>query len=149
MEEVFKNMLKSYKYFQECILLDLDWKHHGLVLDLVFDYVWDKSGTIRRDEKIERVIIRLSLVQEVQFMTGLDYTALDNIENLNWGMDEIAIVKIINDGELLYKYRSFDRQLFHLLVDWDFSSIEFKRNLNVIFSEMKIIDERKLLLSKM
>lgn len=132
--EAIEAYLKQHHDFGECILEDVRWRHFGTVIDLVFDYIWTAAGTVR-PEYMPPALKTISLhgVQELHIHNSLsEYMSLHPNE-LNWGLSEVSSVRVINNEQLLARYRSLPLPLHHLRLNW-----EGERRIDAVFGTMEV-----------
>ena len=84
-------LLENYNNFQECILSVLIWKHYLTALDIVFNQAWDSLKNLKVSRKIT---LRISGLQSFHIVNHLTPAVLKHPEELNWGFNEVALVKI-------------------------------------------------------
>ena len=126
--------LKAYRNFAECILLEINWKNYMTTVELVFNYVWDKLGKIRHDvDCIQRVTLSCNLVQEIHFKGGLNPSMCSEPTQINWGINEVALVRLQEQEDFLHPYHALPVPFHHLSVTW-----EFDRRIDIIFSNLDI-----------
>jgi hypothetical protein len=90
-----RSILEEWRGFQECILEDVRWRDYGTSLDLVFRCIWKDGDQVFRDDEEPRfVALRLLLVQEFDLHNALNAAQLREPERLNWGVSEVAVVRI-------------------------------------------------------
>ncbi len=132
----FKNELSRYKFLQECILTSINFSNQLTDVELSFNYIYDKDGKLRSDlDRNQIVTIKLGLVQVFKIEGNLNYHQLSNPEMINWGLNEISIIKVLDNSTLLKEHISLSAKLFHLEVLW-----ETNRRIDIIFNSMKIYE---------
>jgi len=126
------NELKRYNSFEECIIEDIRFHNYLSTVEIDFNYIYDKMGLIRSDLEDKKILtLQFSLVSELRFIGGLSLENLQNIENANWSLNEIALVKLKDNQEDLL---TFNGRLNQISILW-----EGVRELNIIFYEFKIL----------
>ncbi|HCR54605.1 MAG TPA: hypothetical protein DIW27_09325, partial [Cytophagales bacterium] len=111
----FKNELSRYKFLQECILTSINFSNQLTDVELSFNYIYDKDGKLRSDlDRNQIVTIKLGLVQVFKIEGNLNYHQLSNPEMINWGLNEISIIKVLDNSTLLKEHISLSAKLFHL-----------------------------------
>jgi len=130
-----KNLLKIYKNFEKCLLVSIKWLEFGKTIELIFDYIWDDEGNLRNNlDKEEFIVLRFKLVQEFHFKSGLNSSMVLEPEQINWGINEISCIRLVENSDILKQYDSLPKQSYHVEIMW-----EGDRHIDVIFSEMEII----------
>jgi hypothetical protein len=130
--------LQRYNHFDECILLDVNVHQYQTVLELQLNYIWKSHNVLRDDiDDPEVVLVRFTGVQEVHIYNDLSSAMLEQPEGLNWGMNEVSLVRLENDVDLLEKYEHLDQTFHHVAVLW-----ENDRRIDVVFRELEIVAER-------
>lgn len=136
MTEDISKKLEEYKNFQECVLLDVRWYHYGTTVELTFDYVWDTDGKLRTKlNENEPIVVCMRLVQEFRLNNALNEAMVLQSEQINWGLNEVAAIRIVEDSELLDRYSKLPKDFHHMAVLWERGS---SRRIDVIFSELEI-----------
>ncbi len=125
--------LEQQRHFAQCILEDLCWRHYGTVLELVFDYIWTDEGDVRPEyagKNIKTMVLRN--VQELHMWNALNEHMTLHPDDLNWGLSEVAAVRLIEDDTLLANYAKLSVPFHHLGLRW-----EGDRRVDVIFGTME------------
>ena len=136
--EKLRMRLHEYYDFEECIIEDVRWREYGSVIDLVFLYIWDEEHRVRKDiDSGPRIILRFSLVQEWHLYNALNSSMLENPECLNWGLSEVACVRIGEAREFTSAYKSSPRSFYHAVIHW-----EGERRIDIIFRDLEIIEDK-------
>lgn len=130
----YKELLKKYKDFQECVLLGIEWKNFGLTVDFVFDYFWAKEKEKDNIDKEYPVIVRFNLIQEIHIIRDLNAQVIKNPEEVNWGINEISKISIEETEEVLSRYKNLPKPFYLAIIYW-----EKRRKIEIIFSDMEII----------
>jgi len=130
-----KNLLENFQNFDDCILLSIKWTDFGNTLELTFDYIWDENGKLRHNlNEEEPIVLRFKLVQEFNFKSGLNKSMVLEPEQINWGINEISCIRLLESSDMLKQYESLPKGFHHVGIFW-----EFDRQIDIIFSEMEII----------
>jgi hypothetical protein len=97
-----KAYLSEHRDFGDCILDDVVWLQYGTIIQLVFDYIWEPDGSIRT-EYSKPCIKRLTLqnVQEWRVLNGLGEYMVLHPEELDWGLSEVAIVRLVDNSAMV------------------------------------------------
>ena len=129
-----ENILKQFHNFEECILLEVSWHNYGTTINLVFNYIWDTDRKIRPDlEQVHRVTVSFGLVQEFHFTGALNASVCKEPERINWGLNEIAMVRLEEQEDYLHSYKALPVRFHHLAVLWDTG-----RRIDIVFSTIEI-----------
>lgn len=134
-----RELLEKHRSFEECLLREVRTARFGTAVVLRFDYIWDDDdpdgGLVADDPRVVR--LRLELVREVRLVTALPAGVLAEPERADWGLTEVALVRLEDSSELLAAHRErSDAPLHHLVVEW-----ESDRRLDLIFERLSYSDE--------
>lgn len=130
------NMLRKYNNFEECVIVDVRWRDFGTTFELVLDYIWDKNGNIRKDLTQEkRVSIYFKLVQDFNYHNALNPSMIREPENINWGINEISGIKLMDNVHSLEKYKSFPIPFYFIRV-----ASEGEWGIDIICASIEIVD---------
>lgn len=128
-------VLEEYNNLSECILLECNLKNYGMTVELVFNYIWEDNGTVRSNLKSQEILVlTFHIVQELHIRNVLSDIVCINQEEINWGINEIALVKIENDQNFLCPYQSLSIPFNHIVIFW-----EDERRIDIVFSALEII----------
>lgn len=130
----FEAALTRYGWFQECLLKDVRWDQFGTTTHLDFDYIWGEGGPAKGHVLSEPRSITLSLqgVQELIIRNALTDAMLADPERLDWGISEIARVRLQPASAQGVSGQPQDGP-YHLVVEW-----ESERRVDATFFEMRI-----------
>lgn len=135
--EEISNTLEKLNYLSECIIQDIRWLNFGLAIEFDFNYVWDSQGKIRDNlEESLIVSVRFVFVQEFNFRGGLNDSILLNPDYVNWGLNEIAAVKLVDDKARLATYSLYPVPFHLAVITWE--GIGDKRQIDIVFSEFEV-----------
>lgn len=132
-------VLERYRSFEECLLKEVRTVCFGTGVELRFDYIWsdeDPEGELVSDNP-RPVTLRLDVVHDVRFVTALPPGIHTGPERANWGLSEVALVRLKNPSDVGEAHRGrSDVPLCHLVVDW-----EGDRRLDVVFERFTYFEE--------
>ena len=129
-----EEFLKKHKDFSECIIEELSLKDYGTTLEVVFNYIWTESGQPRANlDEPTNIGLRFRLVQELHINNALNSSMLHDPGSINWGLNEVALVEVVNDSTALQTYEPSLAPLNHLAFLW-----EADRRIDVVFSELEV-----------
>ena len=132
-----QELLDKYQTLGECVILNINWLHYGTTIELVFDYVWDDDGKIRTDlEQEDRITLRFRLVQEFHLKNALNSSMVLEPQEMNWGINEIARIKLVENENMLRPYASLPKEFHHIAILWERGD---QRRIDIVFSEFDII----------
>jgi hypothetical protein len=132
--EEIEAFLKRHKNFSECIIEELALKDFGTTFDVVFNYIWTDSGELRPDlDKPNNIGLRFRLVQELSINNSLNSSILGHPESINWGLNEVALVRVMKDDSGLQAGEDLPPLLNHVEFLW-----EGERRIDVFFSELEV-----------
>jgi hypothetical protein len=134
-DDDIREFLRVHHGFGECVLTDVRWEHHGTVITLVLNYIWDEEGNVRGNlDEPDFVSLRLFNVQEFHLRNALsEYLSLHPAE-LGWAISEVADVQLVEESELLVPYEKLPIPLHHIRFIW-----EGDRRIDIIFSTMEVV----------
>jgi hypothetical protein len=92
--EEIKNSLMNFNYFQECIIEGLVFEDYLNTLKITFNNIWTKEFIIRKnlDSRKDLICIKFKELKSFIFNNCLNEYQLSNMEMINWGINEIAII---------------------------------------------------------
>jgi hypothetical protein len=124
----------DHKDFSECIIEELVLKDYGTTLEVVFNYIWTDTGELRPNvNEPNDIILRFNLVQELQICNALTASMLRSPESINWGLNEVALLKVIDDQASRADETSCP-PLTHVAFLW-----EGDRRIDVVFVELEVL----------
>ena len=93
-----ENVLRQHKEFSECIIEEFVLRDYATTFEVVINYIWNVDGTIRSNVN-EPVRVRLTFrsVQELRFINALTDQMLKNPEAINWGLNEVSLIRLEKD----------------------------------------------------
>lgn len=95
--------LHRWRNFEECLLHEVRSNHWFYSVDLVFNYVWDSDGAIRKDFTRHPLLVtlRLSGLEEFHLIGALTSGMKQSPERIDWGLSEVALVTADRQDEFL------------------------------------------------
>jgi hypothetical protein len=110
--------LARYRNFEECLLEELRWLDAGRVMELEFGYIWgdDPEGSVL--EQPRSIVVRLNDAVVLRVESPLTPTMLAHPERLNWGIKEIAQLRLATQSELLRRPEGMEDTL-QLVAAWE------------------------------
>lgn len=134
-----EELLEEHRSFEECLLQEVRTARSGTAVKLYFAYIWDDDdpgGGLVADEP-RTVTLCLESLREIRFLTALPPGVLAEPERADWGLTEVALVRLEESSELLTAHRArSDAPLQHLVVEW-----EGDRRLDCIFERLSYSSE--------
>ena len=133
--DLMAGYLRENRNFGDCLLVDVRWRHFGTVIELIFDYSWTPDGSVRAEyapSDLRALVLRN--VQELHVCNSLSEHMSLHPEELNWGLSEVASVRVLDEDRFLAKYQSLPVPFHHLRCSW-----EGDRTLDVVFSTLEIV----------
>jgi len=79
------------------------------------------------------ILFRFGRVQEIHFGNALNASMLAEPEQLNWGMNEIAAMRLIDDPNVLNSYRNLPVIFHQVEIRW-----ENERRIQVVFADVNV-----------
>lgn len=121
--------LSRFRNFDQCLLREVRLVRFGTELELEFEYIWDdhRADGVLLAEPFPRVVIRLEVVDSVDMRLELPPGLLEDPNEVNWGLSEVAMVRV-------EKLPHEDRR-HRLEVRW-----ETDRRITATFRRMRIHD---------
>ena len=103
----------------ECILLDVRWLFQGTTIAMLFNYIWDSDGNVRSDLGSSECVleVRFHGVNRFHVTNALSASMVQNIDRINWGLSEIALMKV--DGIELSDVFGDAIEFVRILVLWE------------------------------
>lgn len=133
-----EEFLKTHKGFSECIIDELSLKDYATTLEVVFNYIWTDTGEVRADlDEPKPVGLRFRQVQELRITNALNSSMLDHPELINWGYNEVALVKVASESDVLHTSQTSVNGFTHVAFLW-----EGDRRIDVVFSEFEAFSAR-------
>jgi hypothetical protein len=135
-----ESALADLNHLQECIIIESLWYQFGLLVDVLINTTdYNMRVTTRKHLPTKYHILRFYLVQEFHILRDLNHPMQNNPEYIDWGINEIALVRLLAESPLLEKYRSDPLSFFHLAFKWEVDS----RRIDIVFSRLEIIRTNK------
>jgi hypothetical protein len=133
-----KVFLEEQREFSECIIEELALKNYGTTFEVVFNYIWNDSGELRANlDEPQGISLRFRLLQELRINNSLTSSMLRNPESINWGINEVALVKVMNDSNAFQTSEISQVPLIHVAFLW-----EGDRRIDVLFSEFEAVSDK-------
>ena len=129
-------MLREYRHLEECLLVEVLWKNYGLTLECIFNYIWTPDGKVRRNlAEPDLVTVTFDLVQELHVQNALNEAMCREPERINWGISEIALMRLEEHQDFLHPYQALPIPFHHMAIirhqgsrtDIVFSTFEMSR----------------------
>lgn len=132
--EKIKAYLHNYEDLGECVLEKIAFKNYGVAIELEFYNIWNGKGQMKF-KKTNRLILKFNLIQEFKFKGALNRFMVAEPEQINWGINEIAAIRITDNPEILKPYSGFSIPFHHAEIVW-----EQDRRIDIVFGDLDIID---------
>jgi hypothetical protein len=129
-------ILDGYHGLSECVIESVLLKDYGTTVEIGFDYIWDDEGNVRKDlDRVKELTLRFRIVQVFHMENALNASMSRHPENINWGLNEVALVRVVSDDSLpAYAALSVPFNRVDLL--W-----EDERRITLIFSELEVLQK--------
>ena len=89
------NLLEKYNHFEECIIEDIRFRNYLGTVEIGLNYIYGLGTDIRKDIETKRILtLRFHLVESLKFRGGLSSENLKDFDNVNWSLNEIALVEL-------------------------------------------------------
>lgn len=133
-------VLERHRFFQECLLRQVCLSHFATELKLEFEYIWDDADLTgsRLAADPRTVVLALEGLHEARIVTALPPALLHAPERADWGLTEVAFVRLLRESDLLAKHHESDVPLHHLVVEW-----EGDRRIDAVFARLRIEEARR------
>lgn len=129
-----REIINGHKGFSECIIEKFLWKHFGTTIELTIRYIYDQDGYIAKSMDDWRVLVlNFHLVQDLRISNALTEPMCNALERLNWGFNEIALMKLEDNPELLTPFKEFITPFHHIAILW-----ENARRVDIVFSKLEM-----------
>lgn len=127
-------IINTHRGFSDCIIEEFKWKHFGTTMELKIRYIYDQNGHIPKSmDDWHTLVLSFHLVQKLRISNALTQTMCNEPERLNWGFNEIALIKLEDNPELLTPFKEFITPFHHIVILW-----ESERRIDIVFSELEI-----------
>ncbi len=125
-----ESFLGLYNNFEECIIEDLFFKSYGTILTVCLDIIWTEDRQIRQNlEEKELICFSFLNLQEFKLYNDLNEKMIEEPEAINWGINEIALVKLDSD----YYISNLPKHFYKIFFIW-----ESNRKIEIVFSEIEV-----------
>ena len=125
-----EKFLIEHRGFAECIIQEFLLTDYGTTFEVAINYIWDATGEIGLNiDESQTIVLRFKLVRELRINNALTEQMLTHPDDINWGLNEIARIKLVSDAVEAGSEHSF----IHLAFVW-----EGNRRIEVIFSEFEV-----------
>ena len=130
--QVVEDELARYRNFEECLLEEFRWRDAGRVLELELLYIWADADAGAVLDDARRVVVRLGDAVAVTIESPLTAVMLENPDRLNWGVKEIAQLRVARPTELAARPEGLEDML-QLVAAW-----EGRGRIDILFRTMAI-----------
>ena len=133
MRREIEDILTSFNNFEDCIIEDITFKQFGFRIEFLFHYIFDDNKNIR-PELNRKVNLAFIGVKEFRIKNNWNDAILESPENINWGSNEVSIIKISgSDSYLLKNDNPFsDFKFYHVLF-----LFEHRRRFDIVFQKLE------------
>jgi hypothetical protein len=112
--------LKRYLNFEEWIIDSIDFQKFGTSIRIELYYpLTEKFEVIHGEKNYRRCVFLFEGVQEFQMENHLSSSIIENLQEINWGLNEIALFKIVKASETLKKYADSKVPLIESAFLWE------------------------------
>lgn len=130
----FGDLLRTYNNFDECVIMGVALRDYQTTLELSINNIWETSETIRANlDDVDLVVVTFKLVQELHITNNLNDSVVLEPGNMNWGMNQIALVKMEDERSFLDRYKDLPVRFHHAAILW-----ESDRRIDVVFAHLEI-----------
>ena len=135
-----EELLARFSNFDECVIEQVTLSHFQTEIRILIDYIWGTSGSIRPDldARPEVVALWFRRVQEVRFKNGLNEAMLAEPASLNWGMNEVAAIEILDDPAVLAPYSGALIQFRHAGLLWHSARDPLARRIDMVYGDFEL-----------
>ncbi len=131
--------LRDHNHFSECIIEEMRLNDYGTTLELLLNYIWANGRTLRSKlDEPELITLRFSLVQEIHIINALTPAMVAGPEQLNWGINEVALVEINADG-LATQYNALPKPFYRCTFKWE----GMQRRIDLVFWQLELVSRAR------
>ena len=131
-----KEMLSKYRFFGECIIEEFRWTNFGTSLVVVFNYIFDAQGRIRKNLSTPLLVaMQFDCMQRLYINNGIRDSLCQEIERINWGWAEVAGVDVDDHSPLLATYVGWTMRFHSVTFSWEGKT---DHKIRVVFARMSI-----------
>ena len=130
-----RRFLKEHGNFTECIIEELALSDYGTTFTVSMSCGWVQRSRMQQNESSPPTYICLSfhLVQELHFRNGLNAAMLTSPESLNWGLNEVSVVQVVEEDPILWPSPQQEKRFLRVAFLW-----EGERRIDVVFSDLDV-----------
>jgi RDD family len=139
------SFLAKYHGFDDCVLVGIDWRDHGLMIDIQLNSIYGPDGGLRGNlDEEELVSFRCSLVQEFHLSNALNQDQVLRPEEMTWSRNIISQIRLEEGSEMLRKYDKLSIQFHHIAIRWENQD----QRIDVVCSDLEFFQQTPRLLNK-
>lgn len=130
-----RRLLKEHGNFAECVIEQMTLSDYGTTFTVVMSCDWAQRSRRQEDESSPPIFISFSfrLVQELHVTNALNAAMLTIPESLNWGMNEVSAVQVVEENPIFWPNPHQDRRFSRVAFLW-----EGGRRIDVVFSDLDV-----------
>lgn len=133
-----RDELEKLYNLQDCVITNVKWEHQGTNIAFYFNYSWTDDGRIRPNLNIDQIVVlRFNIVQQFYVKNALNSSMVSNPEYMNWGLSEVAAVRLANEEKFLAPYKELPVSFHHVIFVWEHVQPE-PRHIDIVFSTLEI-----------
>ena len=136
-----EELLDRFSTFGECIIQQVQLGNFQTEIKVLVDYIWGEGGTIRPDlgKRPEIVALWFRRVQEARFRNGLNDAMLVESVRLDWGMNEVAAIQVLDDPAVLGPYADAAIALRHAAILWEGGpGNRLPRRIDIVYGDFEL-----------
>jgi hypothetical protein len=135
--EGINRALEKYHFFEDCLLRQARLTQFGTAFELEFAYIWDDADphAAKLADAPRSITLSLQGLREVRIITALPHAVLQAPHLADWGLTEVAVIRLLDDSDSLGGNGGPAGTLHHLAVLW-----ESDRRIDIIFAQATIAE---------
>ncbi|MBX3722404.1 MAG: hypothetical protein KF713_11250 [Turneriella sp.] len=134
MNIIIAQALERFSNFSEWIIEAIELQKFGTTIRMELYSPIDASGkSISNEDNYLRCVLLFEGVQEFQIQNHLNNALITNLNEINWGFNEIAAFKIVDKSEIAEKYHNSNVPLTEYVFLW-----ESQRQIRIISTSLVI-----------
>lgn len=101
-----KNIIDGFNEFQECVITEITFENFLNSVKVGILNIWDKNKNIKSDIQHDKdvVYVIFKKVSRFKIENYLTETMLRNLDKVNWGINEFALLKVEKERNNLLKF---------------------------------------------
>jgi hypothetical protein len=128
--------IQAHGSFSEWIINQIKLSDYGTTLEVTLTGNWTHDPTITevKSPRPTHISLIFRLVQEFRVNNALNVAMLNNPESLNWGLNEISALRIVEENPMFWPKPYEHKRFSHVTFLW-----EGQRKIDVVFSTLDVV----------